>query len=141
MTKKKEGFFEEQEKIFLEKQKEVERGLWMTEQESKEVKDVINNFDKTYSGPDFTYGKGVAQQIENKEAPYGSVEGELTVEKLMSFLQDITARPNAPKPMILITGCIDQGIVYQSSEQFNLCNNPNCKNCRGLEDALKEQCK
>lgn len=65
----------------------------------------------------------------------------LTEEKLMSFLHDVMASPNTSKPMVMLTGCIEQGIITQSSEQFNLCNNPDCKTCRNLEDALKEQCK
>lgn len=84
-------------------------------------------------------GKGIIHQIEDKHAPYGSVEGELTEQKLMSFLQDIMGSPDAPKPMVMLTGCIEKGIVTQSSEQFNLCNNPECKTCRNLEDAIKEQ--
>ncbi len=113
----------------------------MTKKKVIDLKDVPDGMTLKQYIENLEQGQGIIHQIEDKKAPYGSVEGELTVEKLMSFIQDIMARPDAPKPMILITGCIDQGIVYQSSEQFNLCNNPNCKNCRGLENALKEQCK
>jgi hypothetical protein len=126
MSDKKETWFEEQERLFLEKEKE-------------EFLRMFGPMPDPIEEP--FQGKGIIHQIEDKKAPYGSVEGELTVEKLMSFLQDIMPNPDAPKPMILFTGCIEQGLVCQSSEQFNLCNNPDCKTCRNLEDALKEQCK
>jgi hypothetical protein len=103
MTKKKEGFFEEQEKFFLEKQMEIEKQLlW---------------------GPIIGPNK------------------ELTEEKIMQTINDIMGSIPKNKPMVILMGCLDQGSALQSSEGFNLCNNPNCKNCRSLEDALKEQCK
>ena len=95
------------------------------------LKQHINNLEQ---------GKGIIHQIEDNHTLFGPNK-ELTEEKLMSFLQDIMAIPDAPKPMVMLTGCIEKGIVTQSSVEFNLCNNPDCKTCRNLEDALKEQCK
>lgn len=106
---KKETWYEEQERIFLEKEKEQ-----------------------------FLCMFGPAQMQET--ASYLPMDS-LTEQKLMSFLQDIMASPDAPKPMVMLTGCIEKGIVTQSSVEFNLCNNPDCKTCRNLEDAFKEQYK
>jgi hypothetical protein len=126
MTLKQHIYNLEQEQAFLEKEKEQFLHMFGP------MPDPIEN-------P--FLGKGIIPQIEDKEAPYGSAIGELTVDKLMSFLQDIMASPDAPKLMVMLTGCIEKGIVTQSSVEFNLCNNPNCKTCRNLEDALTKQCK
>jgi hypothetical protein len=124
MTLKQHIYNLEQEQAFHEKEKEEFLRMFgsMPDPEEKPFQ-----------------GKGIIAQMQ-ETASYLPMDS-LTEEKLMSFLQDIMASPDAPKPMVMLTGCIEKGIVTQSSEQFNLCNNPDCKTCRNLEDALKEQCK
>jgi hypothetical protein len=84
--------------------------------------------------------KGIRQQIEEggKSTP---MESSLTEKDFMSFLQDLNESPSRSRPPVFIVKCLEQGVITQSTEDIKLCENPNCKNCRNFESALKEQCK
>jgi hypothetical protein len=86
------------------------------------------------------FNKSVVQQIE-ESTEFTPMESSVTEKDFMSFLQDLSKSPSRPKPMTLFINCLDRGFIQLSTQDFSLCDNPNCKPCRNSEVALKEQCK
>lgn len=76
--------------------------------------------------------KGIKKQIE---ADNGSYE-ELTEEKLKVFLKDVIE--SNKNSFVLYNLCIEEGIIRRDNN-LNLCDNPQCDNCRDLEKAIKEE--
>ena len=63
----------------------------------------------------------------------------LTEEKLMSFIRDLMASPVRPNHTIMFTPCVAKGLIMQNLDDVSLCDNPDCKACRNIEKALKDQ--
>ena len=65
----------------------------------------------------------------------------LTEEKLISFMKSIMAKPITPNHTVMFTPCVVKGLLLQNLDDCSLCDNPDCKACRNIEKALKDQVK
>lgn len=66
---------------------------------------------------------------------------ELTLEKLEQFMKDITFAQNNKQRVMMMQNCITNGLIERTTEDLQLCNNPECKNCQAFHKAIKEELK
>ena len=62
-------------------------------------------------------------------------ESKITEEQLEQFLIDI---PQSEHKFVMYQGCLDKGTVKITEIDANLCDNPECINCRDFEKRVNE---
>ena len=65
---------------------------------------------------------------------------DLTEEKLKEIISDIFKKPSK-KTFQIYQGCKTHGAVLRSSDNLNICNNPECVSCRELDNVMKKELK
>lgn len=68
-------------------------------------------------------------------------QSNLTYEKLKQIIEDIDFKNKTNDSIQIYQSCKTVGIVKRSSNNLNICSNPNCHNCREWIETLKETLK
>jgi hypothetical protein len=65
----------------------------------------------------------------------------ITIEQIKKAIEDVQKTYKPKNEITVFQGCLDRGTIQRTSSNLNLCNNPNCENCRNLEEALEKEIK
>jgi len=74
-----------------------------------------------------------------KIIPLHDMPEDMTFNKLEEILNSISEEldSQSERKFVIKRGCKTHGYVITTPDNFNLCDDPKCKNCREWEFALK----
>lgn len=81
--------------------------------------------------------EGIKEQLENNKDTYET----LTLDKFQTFIKDLEKDIKQSNDIVIGTGCLTNGFIMRSASNLNICDNPNCTNCREMEEILKKEIK